>query len=141
MTGLVIKLALALGGVLGLILLLQRASRRWGGAFGAGRSGERIQIVAQRTLGPRLSLALVEVQGRTLLLGVSPQGIRHLADLDPAPRPEQMPPAGSERSGAPAAETAPAAPPDFEGELNRRLAAINQRYLSVGELGREGAHS
>jgi flagellar biosynthetic protein FliO len=139
MSGLGLKLALALAGVLGLILLLQRASRRWGGAFGAGRGADSIRLVGQRTLGPRISLALVEVMDRTLLLGVSSQGVRHLADLGPA-APSAAPPAAPPPALAPP-EPAPEPEeenPEFEIELTRRLAALHERYLSVEELGSEG---
>jgi flagellar protein FliO/FliZ len=138
MSGLALKLALALGLILGLILLLQRASRRWGGAFGAGGGADKIRLVGQRTLGPRISLALVQVMDRTFLLGVSPQGIRHLADLGPVLPP--APPAVTAAPPEPARELLEENPP-FETELNRRLAALQERYLSVNELGSEGGVS
>jgi flagellar biogenesis protein FliO len=80
--GLVLKLALCLIMVVGLILLLQRRARRYGSALGTGGGADGIRIVTQRTMGPRLSLAVVQVMGRTLLVGVSPQGIQPVADLD-----------------------------------------------------------
>lgn len=79
---LVVKLALSLGLVVGLILLLQKAARKWGRALGAGGGSEVIRLLSQRSVGPRLSLAVVEVRGRTLLVGISPQGIQAVADLD-----------------------------------------------------------
>lgn len=138
MSMLVLKLALALGAVIGLILLLQRASRRWGKVFGAGAGAEKIRLVSQRSLGPRTSLALVQVMNRSLLLGVSPQGVRTVADLGPV---ESLPagslPAGSLPAESPRAEAAseplPAAIPNFETELARRLSALQQRFAAASE--------
>jgi flagellar protein FliO/FliZ len=79
---LIVKLALSLGLVVGLILVLQKAARKWGHALGAGGGSEAIRLLSQRSVGPRLSLAVVEVRGRTLLVGISPQGIQAVADLD-----------------------------------------------------------
>jgi flagellar biosynthetic protein FliO len=76
------KLALGLGAVIVLILVLQRMARRFGG--GLPRRGDPIQLLAQRPLGPRLSLAVVEVMDRTFLVGVSPHGIEKVADLTKA---------------------------------------------------------
>lgn len=82
--GVLLKLILALVAVLVLILLLQKAARRWGGSFQAGGGSESIRIVSSRSVGPRMSLALVQVMNRTLLVGISPQGIRQVADLGAA---------------------------------------------------------
>ncbi len=79
---LIVKLALSLGLVVGLILVLQKAARKWGHALGAAGGPEAIRLLSQRSVGPRLSLAVVEVRGRTLLVGISPQGIHAVADLD-----------------------------------------------------------
>lgn len=79
---LIVKLALSLGLVVGLILVLQKAARKWGHALGTGGGPEAIRLLSQRSVGPRLSLAVVEVRGRTLLVGISPQGIHAVADLD-----------------------------------------------------------
>jgi flagellar biogenesis protein FliO len=84
---LLVKLALSLGLVVGLILLLQKAARKWGHAMGAGGGTEAIRLLSQRSVGPRLSLAVVEVRGRTLLVGISPQGIQAVADLDASSSP------------------------------------------------------
>lgn len=77
-----LKLVLGLGAVIVLILLLQRIARRFGG--GLPRRGDPIQLLAQRPLGPRLSLAVVEVMDRTFLVGVSPHGVERVADLTAA---------------------------------------------------------
>jgi flagellar protein FliO/FliZ len=133
--GLLLKLGLSLAAVVGLILLLQRLARRWGGSLGRGASSEKIQILSTRALGPRTSLAVVQVMGRTLLVGISPQGIRPVADLGDAP--------AASRQEEPAAARVPAAarprpefslkPAAFEGELSRRLAALRERYHTVAE--------
>jgi flagellar biogenesis protein FliO len=88
---LIVKLALSLGLVVGLILVLQKAARKWGHALGAGGGPEAIRLLSQRSVGPRLSLAVVEVRGRTLLVGISPQGIHAVADLDASSQPGIVP--------------------------------------------------
>jgi flagellar biogenesis protein FliO len=88
---LLVKLALSLGLVVGLILVLQKAARKWGHALGAGGGPEAIRLLSQRSVGPRLSLAVVEVRGRTLLVGISPQGIHAVADLDASSPPGVVP--------------------------------------------------
>lgn len=87
---LVLKLAGSLTLVVGLILVLQRAARRWGGALAATPGADQIRLLSQRPVGPRLSLAVVEVKGRTLLVGISPQGIRRVADLGRAASAEEL---------------------------------------------------
>ncbi len=83
----VLQLGLALVAVLALIFLLQRVARRYGAGF-AGGGDERIEILTQRAIGPRASLAVVRVMGRTLLVGISPQGISPVSDLGSATMPE-----------------------------------------------------
>jgi len=46
-----------------------------------GRPSDRIRVISQRAVGPKLSLVLVQVMDRAILVGVSPQGIRRVADL------------------------------------------------------------
>jgi flagellar protein FliO/FliZ len=46
-----------------------------------GGTSTTIQVMAARSLGPRHRLAVVEVGGRTLLLGVGSEAINLLADL------------------------------------------------------------
>ncbi|MCK4412074.1 MAG: flagellar biosynthetic protein FliO [Candidatus Eisenbacteria sp.] len=76
-----LRVVLALGLVFGLLAavlyLYRRASRR--GTASARRS--RIEIIAQRSLGSRTSLALVEVAGEALLIGITPQQISALRTL------------------------------------------------------------
>lgn len=94
---LMVKLALSLGLVVGLILVLQKAARKWGHALGASGGPEAIRLLSQRSVGARLSLAVVEVRGRTLLVGISPQGIHAVADLD-APSPAGVGPRAQDQT-------------------------------------------
>ena len=139
-----LKLALGLGAVIVLILVLQRFARRFGG--GLPRRGDPIQLLAQRPLGPRLSLAVVEVMDRTFLVGVSPHGIAKVADLTSA-RTRQAKRAWSaqadERSAGHAAQTAafgPASADRFAGTgWKGRLVRSFARVLSGGNLPASGA--
>ncbi|MEM9175032.1 MAG: flagellar type III secretion system pore protein FliP [Myxococcota bacterium] len=73
--------------VLGAIVMLRVALVRLGLAPASRRSAGRIRVVESVALGPKQQLHLVEVDGRSLLLGASDQGLSRLARLpDAAPR-------------------------------------------------------
>lgn len=112
-----LKLGVGMAVVLGLIVLLQRLARRYGRAF-TGGNGSDIKIAAQRTLGPKLSLALVEVRGRTLLLGVGGNGVNMLSDLSVAPAPSNTLSDGTVE-GAQVED-------EFARELRRRIAELER---------------
>jgi flagellar protein FliO/FliZ len=81
--------------VLGLVALLAWLLRR--GAFGALRPGSRsITVETAVPLGERRSLVIVAVEGRRLLLGMTPGQISMVTELDAmAPAaPPVAPPAG-----------------------------------------------
>jgi len=71
-----------LGGV-GLVCALASGVTWWARRrrVGTGGTSTTIQVMAARSLGPRHRLAVVEVAGRTLLLGVGSEAINLLADL------------------------------------------------------------
>jgi flagellar protein FliO/FliZ len=73
----VLALALVLGIFAAVLYLYRRATR----AGAAPRRQQRIEILAQRSLGTRTSLALVQVGGETLLIGVTPQQITALGPV------------------------------------------------------------
>lgn len=111
-----LKLGLGMTVVLVLIVVLQKLARRYGRAFTGGSSSE-IKVAAQRTLGPKLSLALVEVRGHTLLLGVGGSGVNTLADLSGVP----VGSAGqSQHSDSTTGED------EFARELRRRIAELEE---------------
>ncbi len=77
------KVALSMGLVLGLMAAAAWAARKWlprQAQATAGRPG--IDILATRVIGPRRSLLLVRAQGRTILIGVTPQSIQALGEFD-----------------------------------------------------------
>jgi flagellar protein FliO/FliZ len=67
--------------VLALLFLVAYGLKRWGHFLHKSVPGQRINIVARQPLGPKHYLLLVEVLDRTLLLGVSPEGIHLLTPL------------------------------------------------------------
>lgn len=124
-----VKLGLALALVLGIILLLQRAARRWGRNLGGTAGAEEIRILSQKPVGARLSLALVEVLGQRFLVGISPQGIRPVAELgDVGLYAEQTAAAASPVQDAPlpvqTMEGTASAPAGFADELRARLRTL-----------------
>jgi flagellar biosynthetic protein FliO len=92
-TGLGIQSLFGVVVVLGLVGALAWLLRR--GAFGALRGGSRaITVETAVPLGERRSLVIVAVEGRRLLLGMTPGQISMVTELDAtAPTPE--PPASS----------------------------------------------
>ncbi len=130
-----LKLLISLVVVIGLILVLQRFARRWGGAFTGGARADQIRLLSQRAVGPRLSLAVVEVMGRTLLVGISPQGIRPVADLG---RPESpLMPDPADTAGPPAYDLGPGSSRETSG--SRGLLASLIRRPSGRRLQRSAA--
>jgi flagellar protein FliO/FliZ len=90
-TGLGIQSFLAVIVVLGLVVTLAWLLRR--GAFGALRAGSRsISVETAVPLGERRSLIIVAVEGRRLLLGMTPAQISMVTELD-AVAPVTEPPA------------------------------------------------
>lgn len=88
MTGLGLQSFLAVVIVLGLVAALAWLLRR--GAFGSLRPGSRsITVETAVPLGERRTLVIVAVEGRRLLLGLTPAQISMVTELDAvAPAPE-----------------------------------------------------
>lgn len=84
MTGIGFQSFFAVAVVLGLVAGLAWLVRR--GAFGALRGGSRaIAVETAVPLGERRSLIIVAVEGRRLLLGMTPGQISMVTELGPAP--------------------------------------------------------
>jgi flagellar biosynthetic protein FliO len=80
--------------VLALLFLVAYGLKRWGHFLNRSTAGQRIHILVRQPLGPKHYLLLVEVLDRTLLLGVSPEGIHLLTPLAKAASDsDNMPPA------------------------------------------------
>ena len=73
-----------LGLVLGLILLLAWLAKRTG--MGRAAIGGALRIVADKSVGARERVVVVEIAGQWLVLGVAPGQVRTLTQM---PRPEQ----------------------------------------------------
>jgi flagellar biosynthetic protein FliO len=84
MTGIGFQSFLAVVIVLGLVAALAWLVRR--GAFGAMRArGQAVVVETAVPLGERRSLVIVAVEGRRLLLGMTPAQISMVAELGAAP--------------------------------------------------------
>ena len=89
MTGLGIQSFLAVIVVLGLVATLAWLLRR--GNFASLRGGSRtIAVETAVPLGERRSLVIVAVEGRRLLLGMTPTQVSMVAELGPAAPFEQQ---------------------------------------------------
>ncbi|MFA5678500.1 MAG: flagellar biosynthetic protein FliO [Pseudomonas sp.] len=80
LAGQLVQMGLGLMVVVGLIFLLGYLMRRVGPL--APQGGQHIRLISSYPLGPRDRLALVEVGGQQLLLGISPGRITTLHVLD-----------------------------------------------------------
>lgn len=58
------------------------ALRRWGGQGTMKSPRGRLHIVESVAVGPQRHLHIVEVEGRRFLLGVTPQSVTFLTELD-----------------------------------------------------------
>jgi flagellar protein FliO/FliZ len=92
---LLVRVGLSLGIVVGLILVASRVLRRRGGGSPSRRMGPSIELLERRNVGKRASIALVRVDDRRVLVGVTEHQIGLLADLGtelPEPPQELEPP-------------------------------------------------
>lgn len=82
---LLLKMIAALALVIGLMFLVTAGLRRL--HPGRGKAGEeRIVITETRALGAKKMLCLVDVRGREMLLGITPERITFLSHVDPQER-------------------------------------------------------
>lgn len=81
---LLLRLALSLGVVIGLMVLLAAGLRRRGLQLGTGRPapGVRVEVLARRGLGRSASIAVVRAAGKSMVLGVTDAAITMLAEAD-----------------------------------------------------------
>ncbi len=141
---LLMQFGLALLVVVVLILVLQKVARRFGPHWKRGQNFDDIQVLSERSMGQKLSLAIVEVADQRWLVSISPQGIQRVADIDY----EMDPPIGiAETTPAPAAaghHTAPAPGVgglskdefnQFEQQLKSRLQVTEAEYPSLSDYG------
>jgi len=100
--------------VLALLFITLRVLGRTGA--GAPKRGGRLEVLESRPLAPKASLHLVAVGDRRLVVGLTPNGMVALAELDAAEL-------ETEATTAPATDAAlaPAASPDFAALLGRRV--------------------
>lgn len=79
------RMVLALGVVLGLMVAVLWAARRWMPKTVTHLRGGPIEILASRPIGQRRNLMLVRAKDKTILLGVTPQAIQFLTEIDQEP--------------------------------------------------------
>lgn len=81
----VIKMGSGLALVLGLLAALAYGAKRVLSNGTPGRIGPGIRVVARHGLGPKVSVAVVEIGAETLVLGVTPGEVQLLSRLDDGP--------------------------------------------------------
>lgn len=75
----ILRMVLALACVLGLLWFI---GRRTGARGPAARRAPAVTLIGRQSLGGRSAVALVEVAGRRLVLGVGEQGVTLLAEVE-----------------------------------------------------------
>lgn len=80
--GLLVRLILSLAAVFGLIVLVARLAKKYLPRQSAGTDGNAIEVLATRSIGSRKSLMLVRVEGKKVLLAVTPQNLQFLTHVD-----------------------------------------------------------
>ncbi len=76
----ILKMMMALGGLLALLFLALRVVKRTRGQ-GALATGGAINVVASKLIAPQKYVALVEIGSEILALGISPQNITFLTKI------------------------------------------------------------
>jgi flagellar protein FliO/FliZ len=107
---LVLRVAVSLAVVLGLLAMAARYAGRKGLGAGPTRStAAKVEVVARQGIGRNTSVVIVRAAERALVLGVTEAGISLLADADPSVldlREEDVPDAqGMGRTGGPLARS------------------------------------
>jgi flagellar biogenesis protein FliO len=92
-----LRAVLSFAAVLGILAVALWALRRGTLPMGLGARRAPIVVETATSLGDRRSLAIVAVEGRRLLIGLTPSTVSFLADLHAGGEP-QVPSAPGERS-------------------------------------------
>lgn len=92
-----LRTVLSFAAVLGVLVVALWALRRGTFTVGGGRPRAPIVVETATSLGERRSLAIVAVEGRRLLIGLTPSTVSFLADLPATVPTAALPPAGESR--------------------------------------------
>ena len=132
----VLALALVLGIFAAVLFLYRRAAR----GSATPRRGQRIEILAQRSVGARTSLALVRVAGEATLIGITPQQITSLGSVPLETDEEAMrvlvgaSPEGRAASPKPVASARPVLPHPIPGLPGSQARAIQEPLPAIRSL-------
>lgn len=96
LTAAIVKMLAALALVLAVLVGLYWLLRRFLPGQAPGASGGALRLIGRLPLGPKKGLALVEVAGRVLVLGLAEQSVNLIATIDD---PEQVRQLGAGRGG------------------------------------------
>lgn len=76
-----IKMLLILGAMVGVLLAISWWVKRWNQAsFEKANDTNIIKVIERRQLAPRVNVYLIEVEGRTVLVGETPHGLARLTE-------------------------------------------------------------
>lgn len=94
--GTIFSVVLLLAGFALVLMLAYWTTRMVGRRYGAGmNSGGSFQVLDRMAMGQDRMLCIVQVADKTLLLGVTPQTITNLGELDAGALPELTPTEGA----------------------------------------------
>ncbi len=130
-------LAAKLGAVL-IVIWLAVLAMRWYvrrvNGIDGGDSGRQLQVLETKVLAPNRSLHLVRVGNRAVLLGVTPERINQLTEIDDPEEVERLTEAAAQREGSPRSLRA------IVGGIGDTLSRVRApRAAPDGEAGAAGA--
>jgi len=124
-----VSTAVSLGLIVGALFLVGRILKKQGFRGPSRLPDEALELLGRRTLEPRVSIHLVKCGGRILVLGVGPDGIRTLSEIDDPLQIEQLTSAcrGTLKEDLPL-NSGPAA---TTSGLKSRFATVSNRALGL----------
>ncbi|MDR3623582.1 MAG: flagellar biosynthetic protein FliO [Chlamydiales bacterium] len=87
-SGEILNMVLTLGSIIAAVIFVSWALKRLlHKRMHLGNSDNKIKIIERRALSPKASLYLVEVLGKTLVIGESPSGLTRLSEITDEEKP------------------------------------------------------
>lgn len=77
-----VSMAISLGIIVGALVLVGRGMKRFGFHAIPNLPADAFELLGQRTIDPRVNIHLVKCGSRVLVLGVGPEGVRTLSEID-----------------------------------------------------------
>lgn len=124
------RVLVSLGAVIGLIVLMRVAMKKWLGAAAVGGAGRSVRVLGRTVLGPRQQVLLLQVGRRVVVMADSAGQLSALAQITDADEVAAL--IGSVESAASAEVSAEALEGARGGGFGRFLGAARQPFVGTG---------